>query len=282
MTDLNKREKIIAVICYLAYSAVLTLQRHEPFALIYFTFVALAVFFADKLIKSDTIKCKTLTAFFITAVGYQTTFEIFYSVHNDFKQILSAVAVAVFYGCVFMLTDKSMLSWCIGAVPVLCALNVRIAIGFCVLLLCLSVMSLGKKAAKINLISTAISAAGLIACIIIALTADGYFLENSRYLLERFKNPVFLIIIAAYLAVKLIRNKAVSTAKFCICLALTVAVTVFATLTLGWTVFALMSLCLPLLLGLVCLNDSRTASAIRSDFEKNKLIFISVIICSLQ
>lgn len=282
MTDLNKKEKIIGIICYLAYSAVLTFQRHDPIALVYFAFVAVVVFFADNLIKEGSVKNKTLTAFFVTAVGYQTTFEIFYSVHNDFKQILSAVAVAVFYAGIFLLTDNRKIPWCIGAVPVLCILNVKIAIGFCVLLLCVSVMSPDKKAGKISFIGLAVSTVGLIACVVLALTTEGYFLENGGYLLSRFKNPLFLIVISVYLAVRLLKVKAVKIPKICFCIALFVLATVFSTLTLGWAVFASMSFCLPLLLGLTCLNDSRVSSVIRADFEKNKFIFVAVIICVLQ
>ena len=101
MTDLVKKEKVAGIICYLAYSAILTYQNHNLFSLVYFAAVAIVIFIADKLFAENTPVKKTLTAFFVTAVGYQTMFGIFRSVHNDFKQILTAAAVAIFFACIY-------------------------------------------------------------------------------------------------------------------------------------------------------------------------------------
>ncbi|MBQ5591905.1 MAG: hypothetical protein IIU80_03075 [Clostridia bacterium] len=267
--------------CYIACAAVLTFLRHDPIALVYFAFTFLPVLFADRLIKSDKIRYKTLTAFFLTAVGYQTTFEIFYSVHNDFMQVLSAVGIGLFYTSILMLTDERKLPWCICAVPVLCGLNIKIAIGYCLMLMCVSVMSL-KKNTRQSAFGLAVSLSGFIVCAVSALTTGGYFLESSNYLLERFKNPFFLMIIAAYLTVKLLKSKGASIPGLCLCLALTVGASVFATLTLGWAVFSLMCLILTLFIGKMCLESVGTINAIRTDFAKNKLIFITIIICVLQ
>ena len=281
MTDLNKKERLLFAVCYLACTAVLTFLRHDPIALVYFACSAAPVIFADRLIKNDGIKSRTLTAFFLTAVGYQTTFELFYSVHNDYKQALSAVGVGIFYTCILMLTDEKKFPWCIGAVPVLCGLNIRLAIGYCVLLTCVSVASL-KKSARVPAIGTAVGTAGFILCAVLALTKDGYFLESRDYLLSRFKNPLFLLIIAAYLAVKLVKARGISTVKLGICLALTVGAAVFATLNLGWTVLALICLCLPVFIGTKCLENDSAVRAIKADFARNKLIFAAAIICALQ
>lgn len=282
MTDLNKKEKLTGILCYLSYAAVLTFQRHDLISLVYFAFTAVTVLLADKLIKCDAIKTKTLAAFFVTAVGFQTTFEIFYISHSDMKQTLSAVAVAIFYACIFMLTDKARLPWCLGAVPVLCVLNVRIAIGYCVLVLCLSLIKIGNKADKGTVAGIAVGAAGLVACIALALTADRYFIENSSYLLSRFKNPLFLIIIAAYLLAKLIKAGACDNRRIIVCAVLFIAVTVFATLTLGWSAFSLLCLCMPLFCGILCPADSRIATVIKADFNRHKFIFFAIIICALQ
>ena len=282
MTDLNKKEKLSGILCYLAYAAVLTFQRHDVIALSFFAFTAVVVLLADKLIKCDAIHSKTLAAFFVTAVGFQSTFEIFYASHIDIKQTLSAAAVAIFYACLFMLTDKAKLPWCLVAVPVLCVLNVRIAIGYCVLVLCLSLITIGNKADKIAIAGAAVGAAGLVACIILALTADGYFLESSSYLLSRFKNPLFLIIIAAYLLARLIKVRAYDNRRIIVCAVLLIAATVFATLTLGWSAFSLLCLCMPLFCGILCLADSRIITAIKADFNNHKFIFLAIIVCALQ
>ena len=281
MTDLNKKERLLFTVCYLTCAAVLTFLRHDVIALIYFAFTFLPVAFADRLIKSDVIRHKTLTAFFITAVGYQTTFEIFFSVHKDFNQILSAVGIGLFYTCILMLTDESKLPWCICAVPVLCGLNIKIAIGYCVLLICIAVMTL-RKSARLSALGLAAGLSGFIVCAASALTTGGYFLESNDYLLSRFKNPLFLIIITAYLTIKLFKSKGISLPKLCLCLALTVSTAVFATLTLGWAVFSLMCLILTVFIGIRCLESTNAINTIKADFTKNKFIFIAVIICALQ
>lgn len=282
MTELNKKEKIIGILSYLAYSAVLTFQRHYLLSLTYFACVSVGIIFADKLIKDGIVKNKTLSAFFLTAVGYQSAFEIFYTVRDDLMQILSAFAISAFFICIFLLTDKTKLPWCIGAVPFFCAINVKIAFIYCILLLCLSVMSLNKRADKLTIASMAVSAAGIIVCVIIALTSDTYFLENIGYMLERFKNPIFLIIITAYLTFKLRKSRTLKISRLCLCFAVFTVAAIFATCTLGWTAFSLFCFTLPVFTALLCLGDETVTEAIKTDFKKNKFIFFAVIICVLQ
>ncbi|MBR6531322.1 MAG: hypothetical protein IKT61_02350 [Clostridia bacterium] len=288
MTDLNKKERLIAILCYLAFSAVLTFQRHYLLALVYFACVGVVILFADKLIQHDALSSKTLCAFFITAVGYQTTFEIFFADHESFNQILSAVAVAVFFAGIFALTDEKMLPWCIGAIPLLCVLNIKLAIGLSVLMLCLSIVrlkhfaNLKSRDRTLLVTSVVVSILGVAIGVILTVISDKYFLEGYNYLLQRFKNPVFLLAVTVYLTVKLLRSKFQAKRNFFICLAVIIASTVFTTLTLGWSSFALFCFIAPVFVGLLCLRDKKIVKQIKADYEKHKFIFWTTLVCILQ
>lgn len=297
MTDLNKKEKIIGIICYVFYSAVLTYQRRFLFSLVYFAAVALVIFFADKIIKNDVIKSKTVTVFLITAISYQTMFEIFYSAHGYLEQLGTAAAVAIFFACIFALTDKNKLPYCIIAAPVLCFLSLKIAICYCVLLLCLSIVKLqlkekepkkkknSKKSLspqKLYVISTVTSIVCFGVCVYLMLNLEGYIKEDFNYLLVKFKNPIALILVAVYLSVKIFKSNFLPKASIGISLAVFTIITVFTTMILGWSVFALFCLCVPAFLSLFCLKNVDITESVKADYEKNKYLFWVLIVCLLQ
>ncbi|MBR3835513.1 MAG: hypothetical protein IKJ69_01835 [Clostridia bacterium] len=300
MTDLVKKEKLTVIFGYLAYSVILTYQNRNPISLVYFAAVALTIVFADRLFSNDFPVKKTLSAFFITAVGYQSLYGIFNSVHNDVKQIFSALAAAIFFACIFAFTDSKKLSLCIAAAPVLCILNFKTAICYCVFLLCIAVMKLcsadkailpdrknkskkkelSKKSLAVISIVTGIICLG-ISCYLLA-TADGYVKENIKYLLTQFKNPPALIIASGYLAVKLFGSSTVHKAALSICLVLFVAATVITTVVFGWSLLAIFCLSLPLFLGILCIDDVSIVDRIKADYQKNKFLFFIIAVCALQ
>lgn len=296
MTDLNNKEKIIAIVSYLAYSVILTFQRYFPFSVVYFAAIAVTIVLADKIFAKDSIKYKTLSAFLITAVGYPTMFEIFFSVHNDLKYILTAIAAALFFACIFAFTDKKKFLLCITGAPVICCLNVKIAICYSVFLLCMSVTELyptadsaiskkkSKKSSpdKLAIISAVISLICIGVCGFLILNDNGYIRENFDYLLLKFKNPLALLIISAYLVYRLFRSDCNRKQPIIICLVLFAASAVFATAFLGWTVFALMCTCVPLFLGLICIKDVAVINSVKSDYANNKFLFWTIIVCALQ
>lgn len=292
MTDLVKKEKVAGIICYLVYSAILTYQNRTLLSLVYFFAVAVVILFSDKLFSENIPVRKTLTAFLITAVGYQSLFGIFRSVHNDIKQVLTAVAVAVFFACVFAFTDKKKFPFCIVAAPGLCFLNVKIAVCYSVFLLCLSIM--GAVSAKYNenkkglshknlaMISIAVSVICFGAGLYLLINTDNYIIENLKYLLVQFKNPPALIIASIYLAVILFRSGDVNKTLLVICITVFVATTILTTILFGWSLFAVFCLSIPLFLGILCLNDAKTVNLIKSDYKKHKFIFWIIIVCALQ
>ena len=294
MTDLNKKEKFIAVVSYIAYSAGLTYQRYFLFSVVYFLAVAVAIVLADKVIAENAVKHKTLSAFLITAIGYPTMFEIFFSVHNDLKYILTAIAVALFFICIFAFTDPEKLLICIAAAPVLCCMNLKIAICYSVFLMCWSIAGIGtteknnKKKSKqlqpdkLAIISAAVSIVCIGLCVLLIVKGNGYIREDFGYLLTRFKNPPALLIIAGYLLYRLLKSDFRQTKLILICLAVFAVATTLATAFLGWSVFALMCTCIPLFLGLICVKDTAVVDSIKSNFADNKFIFFATIICALQ
>lgn len=296
MTDLNKKEKIFAIVSYVIYSAILTYQRYLPFSAVYFLAVAVPIVLADKIFEANKVKLKTLSAFVITAVGYPTMFEIFFSVHNDVKYILTAIAVALFFACVFAFTDKKKMPLCIAGAPVLCCLNIKIAICYSVFLLCLSIAgftadknsSKGKgknkkpSADKLAIISAAVSLICICVCILLIFQSNGYVLEQFDYLLARFKNPLALLVISAYLLFRLFKSSYSQKKLLIICLVLFAASAALGTAFLGWSVFALICLCVPLFLGIICLEDPTVVDSIKADCTKNKFLFLATIICALQ
>ncbi len=300
MTDLNKKEKIICALCYLAYAAILTYQRHFLLSIAYFAFVAVVIVFADKLLKNEFLKRKTFSAFLITAVGYQTLFEIFYSSRQSIKQLSAALAVAIFIACIFAFTDRKKLPFCIIAAPVLCFLNLKIAVGYTVFLFCISLAELQseksegeKKLARkqenkktsvrnLSLASIAISVICLGVCIYLSLTSEVFFKEDINYLLLRFKNPLALMIVCGYLAFRIFKSDFYAKQAVIICLVLSVAVAIFATFTLGWSLFSLFCYTTPLYLGLMCIKSTSIVEAIKADYHKNKFVFWAIIVCTLQ
>lgn len=292
MTDLVKKEKIAGIICYLVYSATLTYQNHNLFSLVYFATVAIVIFMADRLFAENAPVKKTLTAFFVTAVGYQSMFGIFRSVHNDIEQVLTSVAVAVFFACVFSFTDKKKFPFCIVAAPVLCFLNVKIAVCYSVFLLCLSIMGTVSAKHKENkkglshknlaIISIAVSVICSGVSLYLLITSDNYIIENLNYLLVQFKNPPALIIASVYLVIKLFKNGNINNAVLGICIAIFTAATILTTILFGWSLFATFCLSITLFLGILCLNDTKSFTLIKADYEKHKFIFWIIIICALQ
>ena len=298
MTDLNKKEKITAIASYIAYSAVLTYQRYFLFSIVYFLAVAVSIVSADKIISENATKHKTLSAFLITAISYPTMFEIFFSAHNDLKYILTAIAVALFFVCVFAFTDPEKLLLCIIGAPVLCCLNVKIAICYSVFLACWSIAGIrttenSHKAKsknkrkesppdKLAIISAVVSAVCVGMCILLVIKNNGYIREDFSYLLTRFKNPPALLIIAVYLLYRLLKSDFRHKKLIFISLSFFVVATALVTAFLGWSVFALMCTCMPLFLGLICIKDTEVVNSIKIDFTNNKFIFFATIIFALQ
>ncbi|MBQ8575346.1 MAG: hypothetical protein IJ447_04790 [Clostridia bacterium] len=298
MTDLLKKEKILAIICYIAYSVVLAYQRRSWFSLIFFGVIALVILFADQIICCDVVKNKTLCAFFVTSVGYQTMFEIFYNSPGNLQSFLSATAIAIFFACTLSSADNKSLSYCIVASPVLCVLNLKIAVVYSVFLLCNAIVNIQihkhtsqKKKKKSNqilspeklwIISAITGVVCIGICVFLSLGLDGYLKENFNYLLVKFKNSIALIIVAVYLAVRIFKSDFPQKASVGISLVIFMIATVFATIVLGWSVFALFCFCVPAFLSLICLKHKEITEAVKTDYKKNKYLFWVLIVCMLQ
>lgn len=298
MTDLNKKEQIIGILSYICCAVILTAQNLHAFSLVYFCAMASVLFFADKIFEKDIIKNKTLTAFFIVICGYTATFKIFDSEHINHKQLFSAIAVAIFFACLFAMTDLQKIPYCIISAPILCLLDIRIASCYATLLLCWSLVTLQlgkyqkkdfnkKEKNKFSAIETiSISAVvGFVClgvCIYLMFRTGSFTKQSFGYFMETSKNTAALIIISIYLARYLFSSNFNAKAYVVISLVLLTAVTTLTTLFFGWVTFALFCLCVPLFLSLFCIQESTIIESIKTDYEKNKFIFWVIIFCAIQ
>ena len=138
MTDINIKNRILAILGFAVFSVVLTLQKAYPLLLVFFAFSGIVIFFADKILDGEKIKEKTATAFLVFFLSFQTFYQLFYREHETVRQILACAGIAVFLAAVFTLTDKSKVLYSIIAAPLLCVLNVQIAIYYSIILLSFS------------------------------------------------------------------------------------------------------------------------------------------------
>lgn len=305
MTDLSLKNRIITLIAFIFAAVILTLRSVLAFNFIFFLFVGVVLFFADKIINSEKIKERTVLAFFVFATCYQTFFQIFNRIHENNRQLLVASALAVFLAAVFAATDIKKLPYSIFSAPLLCLLDVRIATPYTILLLSFSVIKLileskttksGKKKKKSNqekekgsvdpITVLSLSIVTSIACA--AFCAYSFFknkvlsTENLDYLFTHFKNSIGFVIFIVYFLVKLIKSNLRIKPVIIICLALNIAVSVLFAIYYGWAYFSLVLLSSTLLLGLICLESEDVTKSIRSDFLNHKYIFLAGLLCLIQ
>ncbi len=283
MTDLSNKNKIITALAFICYSAVLVFCNYYAFSAVYFIAVGAVIALACITLADCEIKNKTVAAFLVTATGYEAFFAAFHTSHTSDRRLMAAIAVFVFFSGVFLLTHKKLLPLSIAAAPVLCILNLKIAACYCAVLLCHGIVdasiSKGKKAAVSAVI---IGAVCLAVCAVLALTGSGIIKENINFLLSRFKNLPAVIASAVYLAVRTFRCNKTLRKPLTVSLIILTASTVFFCVTLGWTALAIMLFTAALFLGLCCVRDKNTLSAVISDYHAHRYLFVFVAVCLLQ
>lgn len=296
-SSLSKKNRIIIVVAYLILSMIISSRKQHYFSLIYFAAVGIVDFLSYKFLKEDLFNEKPLAVAFFAAISHNTMYELFYTTHGNLEQLMTAFAIAIFFAGIFAATDTARLPYCIFAVPVLCFLNLRIAICYSVLLLSISLVYLQvtkyssktkkKKDEKfskksIAIISIAICITSLAICIYLALKPTNQIKENFTYYLTNYKNNLAVAVVSVYLLIKLIKRDFELKVSMLIGLLIQIAVAIFATVFLAFSALSLSLLCIAALLAFCCLQSNGIVEEIKTDYQNNKYLFWVLIICLLQ
>lgn len=301
MTDISIKNRIAAVVAYIVAASVLTLQYHQPTAIVYFFAVGLVLLFADKLFDTTKVTCPTATAFAVSVLCHQTFFQIFYKTHDSIKQLLTALAVAVFLAGVFALTDRKKQWISVVAAPIISLANYRIAFCYCILTLSFFIVKLlsaekaktksaqksKKKSSsvkpslsdnKLLIISAAVSAVCMLFCIFPAVKDTGN-IEAIRYFLVNFKNTPFILTACVYLLVRLLKGDIRAKAGIITGFALNVISAVVFCILYGWTMLSLFLISGLLFCALNCLENRQIADSVRADYDNHRYLFSALILC---
>lgn len=299
MTDISTKNRILSILGFAVFSVVLTLQKAYPLLLVFFAFSGIVIFFADKILDGEKIKNKTATAFLVFFLSFQTFYQLFYREHETIRQILACAGTAVFLAAVFTLTDKSKVLYSIIAAPLLCVLNVQIAIYYSIILLSFSAVKLKmltdvkekktKSKKKESLLSTknllfASLATGIAVfgiCLYLNLTKTTRPPENISYFFSYFKNTLGFLILSVYLVIKLFKNKFHAKPVIAVGLLINLVATVCLTADSGWINFSLGWITLNLFLVLCCSESKEITDSVKSDFCNHKYLFFAAILLML-
>lgn len=312
MTDLSLKNKIIAIASYLCTAVVLTYQKNYIFSMIYFVCVGLVLFFADKLFDSEKVKEKTLCAFLLTSVAYQTLSQIYFSTHERNKQLMVAAAAAIFVAIIFAMTDKTKLSYTIIAAPVLCLLDLKIALCYSSIVIAWSVTNIlrgerhdkkvsnkkskknksDKKSAVLSsveprtiLISTAlVSIICFAVCIYFSAKKETAVIEKYDYILQQFKNTIGFVIALVYLLIKALKLNTRPAVRISIVagILLCIVPVTFFVKVYGWASVSLSLICSIAYLGLICFENEQIIQSIKDDYSKNKYLFWVLLLLMLR
>ncbi len=296
MKNISTKNRIITLSTFLFATLILTVRSAKPITFVLFGAIGLALFFADKIISSNKIQNRTVFAFCIFGACYQTFFQVFNRTHEIGKQIVVALAIFLFLVAVLALTDKRKLVFSTLAAPLLCLLDIRIAISYAVLLLSFSFVVFGsdktesqkssKSKARIDkrklpVLSAVLSVFCIGVGVYISLKTQGQDLERIDYLFLHFKNISGFIVAAIYLAVKIFRHSFKAKSGVLLGIVLTALIMIFLTVTYGWTIFSLCWISLNLFLLLCCLESADITQAIKTDYHNNKYLFYTGILLML-
>lgn len=309
MTDISLKNRIIALVSFALAAIILSLRSALPFTLVFFVFTGIALFFADRIINSEKIKERTAVAFLVFAACYQTFYQCFNRVHANNRQLMTAAAVTVFLAAVFALTDSKKLPYSIFSAPLLCLLDTKVALTYCLLLLSFSVTKLeltirtdkrtkknkkNKKTQKddqktgepdtkkVILLSILASAVCLAFCIYSVFKNSIRSTESLDYLFTQFKNVTGFIIFIIYLLIKLIKSDLRVNALATVGVFLNISAAIFFALNYGWTFLSLFSVSATIFLGLICMESENVIAEIQTDYSNHRYLFIIVILCMLR
>lgn len=288
MKDISTKNKIITFSSFLFAALILTARSAKPITFVLFGAIGLVLFFADKIINNDKIRNRTVSAFCLFGICYQTFYQIFNRTHEIGKQIVVVSAIALFLVAALALTDKRKLVFAMLAAALLCILDLRIAICYAVLLLSFSFVVLGldktetvknnkskspTDKVKLPIISAVLSVVCIGICVYFALQTQNRGLEQTEHLFFYFKNTSGFLITAVYLAVKIFRHSFKAKSGVILGIILNVVIMIFLTATFGWTIFSLCWISLNLFLLLCCPESTDIIQAIEADYHNNKYLF---------
>lgn len=302
MTDISIKNRITTIVAYIVAASVLTVQYHQPTAIVYFFAVGIVLLLSDKLFDRTKVTHPTVTAFVVSVLCHQTFFQIFYKTHDSIKQLLTALAVAAFLTGVFALTDKKKYWLSVVVAPIISLANYRIAFCYCILMLSFSVVKLlsterstadsVQKSKKKNasekkslptynllIIAAVISAVCLLFCIYPALRDTARTVENYRYFLVNFKNSPFILIASVYLIIRALKGFSRVKAGIIVCFALNLISAVVFCILYGWTMLSLFLISGLIFCALNCLENRQIIDSVKADFDKHRYLFCALILC---
>ncbi len=309
MTDISLKNRIITLVSFALAAIILTFRSALLFTLVFFVFTGIALFFADRIINSEKIKERTAVAFLVFAACYQTFYQCFNRVHSNTRQLMTAAAVTVFLAAVFALTDSKKLLYSIFSAPLLCLLDTKVALTYCLLLLSFSVTKLEltirtdkrtKKNAKnkkkqkddkktgepdikkVILLSIFTSAVCLAFCIYSVFKNSIRSTENLDYLFTQFKNVTGFIICIIYLLIKLVKSDLRVNALAIVGVFLNISAAIFFALNYGWAFLSLFLVSASIFLGLICLESKNVIAEIQTEYSNHRYLFIIGILCMLR
>ncbi len=298
MNILNKKNTLIISAGYILFSVLFSFATLHWFSLIYFGAIALLVILADKILPENKSELTNpLIVAVAAAICNSTLHNIFYYEHSNLDKLLCAFAIAILFAGIFAATNEKNLPYAILGAPLLCFLNLGIALCYSVLLACISVINIcsgakskpqKKKSKKeknnnvdFNLIAVIVCVLCTAVCIYLYTKPKNQHNDSFVYYLNTFKNNPAVIISSIYLLIKLLKSKFKAKLPMIMCviaLTLTAASGAFHT---GIAVLSLACLCMLALLLHCCMLDDETLEKIKTDYNANKFIFWTLLLCLL-
>ncbi len=300
MSNMNKKETIIVSVVYILFSVFFSYAQYHWFSLIYFGAIALVIAFADKIFSENKFVSlpNSLTIACIAAVCNSTLHEIFYSEHGNLEQFTAAFAVAVFLAGIVASTVPSNLPYAIVAAPLICFLNLRIALCYCILLASICFVNIclnkhvkitpkkqkkgTKSAPDFNIIAIVVCVISLAICIFRFIKSDFSSAESFVYFKNNFKNAPAVIIFDIYLLIRLLKSEFKAKSAMLISTGILLAMAITGTIFISWALLSLSFLCIMLLLLHCFIQDNNCFEIIKEDYQSHKFIFWVLMLLLLQ
>ncbi len=291
MNTLNKKYTVIISVAYVIFAVLYSYAEFHWFSLIYFGAIALIIALADKISPASepTAPPPSLVVACAAAIGNTTMHEIFYTEHGNLNQLTVSFAIAIFFAGIFALTKPSNLPYAIVGAPLLCFLNLRIALCYCILLAGICAVNIvlikhskftQKKSKKgtqstpnFNIIAIVVCVISLAICVYRFTQIDFLSPENLYYYMNTFKDNPAIIALAVYLLIKLLKSGFKAKVPMLVTALVLIAAAIVCAIIISWTIFALCCLCVVALFTYCSLQDPKTIASIKADYNSHKFIF---------
>ncbi len=301
MNSLNKKDTIIALLAYILFAVFVSYGEFNMFSLVYFAVIGTVIVFSGKLFPENPFALpQCFTVGLAAAVSHSTMYELFIINHGDTAQLLSALSIGIFFVGISAATGTSALPLSVIIAPALCFLNIRIAVCYSLLLsaICMTNIFLNKtnkkkasnkkkgktqnKKSIYNFIAVIVALISLAICISLIIRNPEQRVENISYYKSTFKNNPAVIAASVYLLRRLIKSNLVHRIPAIISVLILAVAAFVGKSFLGWTLFALMWLCILAYLLYCTVQNTNTLKNLKSDFCAHRLLFGVLLLLLLQ